>query len=60
VKHAKTQRVFTPEELADLPPLHDARKDPNFVVERRVLVECDLDLRSIEDRPSALFTDAAM
>ena len=60
VKHAKTQRAFTPEELADLPPLHDARKDPNLVVERRVLVECDLDLRSIEDRPSALFTDAAM
>ena len=27
------------------------------VVERRVLVECDLDLRSIEDRPLALFTD---
>ena len=57
VKHAKTKRAFTPEELADLPPLHDARKDPSLVVERRVLVECDLDLRSIEDRPSALFTD---
>lgn len=57
VRHAKTKRAFTPEELADLPPLHDARKDPSLVVERRVLVECDLDLRSIEDRPSALFTD---
>lgn len=60
VKHAKTRRAFTPEELADLPPLHDARKDPSLVVERRVLVECDLDLRSIEDRPAALFTDAAV
>jgi tRNA(His) guanylyltransferase len=60
VKHAKTQRAFTPEELTDLPPLHDARKDPSLVVERRVLVECDLDLRSIGDRVGALFTDAAM
>lgn len=58
VKHAKTRRAFTAAELADLPEKHDARRDPSLVVERRIIVECDLDLRGIEDRCAALFTDA--
>ena len=57
VKHAKTHRAFTHEELEALPPKHDARKDPGMVVERRILVECDIDLRSHGDRPSVLFSD---
>ena len=57
VKHAKTRRAFTAEELAELPPMHDARKAPSLIVERRILVECDLDLRGIADRAPALFAD---
>lgn len=57
VKHAKTRRAFTPEELADLPEKHDARRNPDMVVERRILVECDIDLRSHADRPGVLFSD---
>jgi tRNA(His) guanylyltransferase len=57
VKHAKTRRAFTPEELADLPEKHDARKNPTMVVERRIMVECDIDLRGHQDRSRALFSD---
>lgn len=59
VKHAKTRRAFTAEELADLPEKHDARRDPSLVVERRVIAVCDLDLRLLnsENRVEALFTD---
>ena len=58
VKHAKTTRAFTSEELEALPEKHDARKDPELVVERRTLLTCDLDLRNLDDRSGALFTDA--
>lgn len=57
VKHAKTRRAFSAEEIEALPPKHDARRDPSLVVERRVLRRLDLDLRTIEDRPKALFLE---
>ncbi len=57
VKHAKTTRAFTAAELAELPPKHEARKNPDLVVERRIVRECDIDLRNTEDRISALFFD---
>jgi tRNA(His) guanylyltransferase len=57
VKHVKTRRAFTPEELNELPLKHDARRDPNLVVERRVISERDIDLRGVEDRASVLFED---
>lgn len=57
VKHAKTRRKFTSEELAALPPKHAAHKNPNLSVERRILQDCDLDLREIKDRVAVLFTD---
>jgi len=59
VRHVKTTRAFTAEELADLPPLHDARKNPDAVVERRSLVTLDVDLRSMshDERIAALFED---
>ena len=60
VKHARTTRAFTAKELDALPPKHDARRDPGLVVERRVLVECDIDLRGACDRPTALFGDSAV
>lgn len=60
VKHAKTTRGFTAEEIEALPEKHNARKDPSLVVERRILKTCDIDLRTFEDlwaRESALFND---
>jgi tRNA(His) 5'-end guanylyltransferase len=50
VKHAKTTRAFTAEELAALPPKHDAHKNPGLVIERRIL-------RNTEDRIASLFFD---
>lgn len=60
VKHARTTRGFTAEELADLPEKHHARANPEMVVERRVLSEGDFDLRSMTlgDRIASLFVDA--
>jgi tRNA(His) guanylyltransferase len=58
VKHAKTRRSFTAEEIEALPPKHYARSNPDLVVERRVLDVVDIDLRSTVDRDATLFTDA--
>jgi tRNA(His) 5'-end guanylyltransferase len=57
VRHGKTLRAFTSEEIAALPERHHARNDPSLVVERRVLVEGDIDLRSYDDRVTVLFED---
>jgi tRNA(His) guanylyltransferase len=59
VWHGKTQRAFTADEIEALPPKHHARTDPSLVVERRVLVEGDLDLRGfpLEERVRRLFED---
>ena len=59
VKHAKTRRAFTAEEIEALPPLHDARKNPDLVVERRILRQTDIDLRGAVNREAALFMDEA-
>lgn len=60
VKHAKTQRAFTADEIEALPPKHHARQDPSLVVERRMLQVVDIDLRGmpIGDCAALLFTDA--
>jgi tRNA(His) guanylyltransferase len=39
VQRLTTNRPFTPEELDKLPPLHDARKNPNMCVERSLVTE---------------------
>lgn len=57
VKHVKTRRAFTSEELNALSLKHNAHKNPDLLVERRILQNCDLDLREIKDRVAALFTD---
>lgn len=55
VRYGKTTRAFTAEEIESLPEKHDARRDPALVVERRVLVEQDFDLRNSNDRRGCLF-----
>lgn len=57
VRRGKTTRAFSAEELEALPEKHHARTNPDLVVERRVLVEGDLDLRSYDDRVTVLFRD---
>ncbi len=42
VQRQKTVRRFTTEEIAKLPPLHNAHKDPNLVVERTDIVVIDM------------------
>lgn len=59
VRYAKTRKPFTAAEIESLPPMHDARRNPDLVVERRVLQRADLDLRALPDRIERLFTDAA-
>lgn len=61
VRHGKTTRAFSAEEIEALPPKHHARSDPSLTVERRILVEGDIDLRSVEavDRVGLLFSGDA-
>lgn len=50
---------FTTEELEALPPMHDARKNPNLVVERRRFVQKEFPpMRSIANRVEVLFDGA--
>jgi tRNA(His) 5'-end guanylyltransferase len=49
-------RRLTPEEIADLPPLHNARKDPDMIVTRTGVHVLDLPpLSRVENRVGVLF-----
>lgn len=37
VKRVKSSKPFTSDELEDLPPMHQAHKNPNLIVERSVV-----------------------
>jgi tRNA(His) guanylyltransferase len=49
-------RKFTVEELAQLPPLHDARKDPDLMVTRQVIAPLELPpLLNVGNRVEVIF-----
>jgi hypothetical protein len=56
VRRQKVCRKFTTEKLDKLPPLHEARKDPNLMVERTDIVALELPpLARISNRVGVLF-----
>lgn len=59
VQRRKTLRKFTAEELDKLPPLHEARKNPDLMVERTDCVALALPpLRLVKNRVEVLFAGA--
>lgn len=59
VKRIKTSKPFTIEELATLPPKHEAHKNPDLVIERSVIKEIELPIFSrIVNKEAVVFEDA--
>jgi tRNA(His) guanylyltransferase len=59
IKRIKTSKPFTPEELSQLPPNHNAHKNPDLVIERNVVSVVDMPIFSkIENRVDVVFFDA--
>jgi hypothetical protein len=53
-------RKFTVEELAQLPPLHDARKDPDMMITRQVIEPLELPpLLNVGNRVEVIFRGCA-
>lgn len=60
VQRRTIARAYGPDEIAALPPEHDARKTPDLVVERTEVLEIDLPpLSRVQNRAAVLFDGAA-
>ena len=58
VKRVRTSRPFTAEELATLPPQHNAHKNPGLVIERNLIQEIEYPVFSkIENKAGVIFFD---
>lgn len=56
IQRQKTSRKFTTEELEKLPPKHEARRNPDLVIERTDCVRVELPpLGSINNRPGVIY-----
>jgi hypothetical protein len=59
VKRIKTSKPFTADELKDLPPMHQAHKNPNLIIERSVIKEIEYPIFSkIGNKEDVIFFDA--
>jgi tRNA(His) 5'-end guanylyltransferase len=59
VKRIKTSKPFTPEELNQLSPNHNAHRNPDLIIERNVVSVVDMPIFSkIENRVDVVFFDA--
>jgi tRNA(His) guanylyltransferase len=59
VKRIKTSKPFTSDELKDLPPMHQARKNPNLIIERSVIKEIEYPIFSkITNKVDVIFYDS--
>jgi len=60
VKNTKVSKPFTAEELASLPPKHNAHKNPDLVIERNVIKEIEFPVfNKIKNRVGVVFFDEA-
>ena len=58
VKRIKTSKPFTAEELKSLPPMHQAHKNPNLIIERSVIKEIEYPIFSkIGNKEDVIFFD---
>ena len=59
VKRINTSSAFTTEELASLPPMHTAHKNPDLVIERNVIKPIEYPIfNKIENKVEVIFEDA--
>jgi tRNA(His) 5'-end guanylyltransferase len=59
IKRIKTSKPFSTEELASLPPMHNARKNPDLVIERSVVKPIEYPIfNKIENKVEVIFGDA--
>lgn len=59
VKRIKTSKPFSAEELANLPPMHNAHKNPELVIERSVIKEIEYPIfNKITNKVEVIFEDA--
>lgn len=59
VKRVKTSRPFSIEELATLPPQHNAHKNPELIIERNVIQNIEYPIFSkITNKAEVIFEDA--
>lgn len=56
IRYSKISKVFNAEEIASLPPMHNARKNPHLEFERKILGEVDMpSFRSVTNRVGVIF-----
>ena len=59
MKRIKTSKPFSAAELATLPKMHQAHKNPNLIIERSVIKEIEYPIFSkIENKVDVIFFDA--
>ncbi len=59
VKRIKTSSEFSAEELASLPPMHNAHKNPDLIIERSVIKEIEYPIfNKITNKVEVIFQDA--
>jgi tRNA(His) 5'-end guanylyltransferase len=59
VKRVKTSKPFTVEEIANLPPMHNAHKNPDLLIERSVVKEVEYPIfNKIVNKVEVIFEDA--
>lgn len=60
VQRQKVTRAFTPVEIDSLPPLHEARKNPNLIITRHDVMVLDLPpITKVANREAMIFEGAA-
>ncbi|MEK6828801.1 MAG: tRNA(His) guanylyltransferase Thg1 family protein [Nanoarchaeota archaeon] len=58
VKRIETSSAFSAEELASLPPMHNAHKNPDLVIERSVIKEIEYPIfNKIDNKVEVIFFD---
>ena len=59
VKRIKTSKPFSAEELQSLPPMHQAHRNPDLIIERSVVKEIEYPIFSkIGNQEEVIFFDA--
>jgi len=59
IKRVKTSLPFTAEELKDLPPMHQAHKNPALIIDRAIITEIEYPIFSkISNKAEVIFLDA--
>ena len=58
IKRIKTSKPFTADELATLPPMHQAHKNPDLIIERSIFKEIEYPIfNTIENKVDVIFFD---